>query len=392
MALNILPGTQGDGTNERRQNSLNYPLPKTAIPIKLSINTDSSWVYCNFPENITDNTMLADKSNVSLNRQVVKAGNVQIFYSHYNQLSANLHYGIRIYNPNSTSVTITPTNYGHSDSEPGWSNASGCSWENFFKGPNGCLITSKTELKPNESLWIMDKSIKLGVFSGNLRFSTTKSVAVSVYAYFDRSKVGNATTIFSYDNAFSEVKNEEERKKMKMVYSGLGEGFFFTAKQITLKASEILEKGGIYFSTHCRNYTPSYLMEVNKVEKSELIPIHIAGTDKIAAVGKSSPLHNVGNWCAQYYIPIRLENDLNYPITFSGYVQTGVKKDNEIASIFIISSGSNTKYGKVSSQKFNSWNWLNCTIPANDSIDDAYQFIFGTNSTTPVNHIFTVKA
>jgi len=67
-------------------------------------------------------------------------------------------------------------------------------------------------------------------------------------------------------------------------------------------------------------------------------------------------------------------------------------KENEIGSTFIISSGGNTTYRKVSNFKFDSWNWLNCKVPAKDSIDDVYQFIFGTNSTTPVNHIFTVKA
>ena len=66
-------------------------------------------------------------------------------------------------------------------------------------------------------------------------------------------------------------------------------------------------------------------------------------------------------------------------------------KENKIGSTFIISSGGNTTYGKVSNFKFDSWNWLNCKVPAKDSIDDVYQFIFGTNSTIPVNHIFTAK-
>ncbi len=64
-------------------------------------------------------------------------------------------------------------------------------------------------------------------------------------------------------------------------------------------------------------------------------------------------------------------------------------KENEIGSTFIISSGGNTTYGKASNFKFDSWNWLNCKVPAKDSIDDVYQF--GTNSTIPVNHIFTAK-
>lgn len=399
MKLNILPGTQGNTV----QNSLNFPLPQTGIPIELSINTNESWVYCNFPEHINREEMLADKFNVRINRQMVNAGDVQVFYSHVNHFTKKIRYGIRIYNPNSTNVTITPTNCGHSDGT--WDDVCGGSWKRFFNGLEDCNIKSVTTVPSNGSLWIMDKSIRPAAdsssssgiaFSGNLRFHTTKAVAVSTYVYFDRSKVGDNTQTYSYANTYESDEHDKNRKKR---YSGLGEGFFFTTKKITLKASELLKTNGAYFSTHQRTYSSPCSMKVNNINKSELIPIYIAGTNMIASVDTNkSPnefLRNIGNWCAQYYIPIRLENDLNYPVIFNGYVRTDVAKttikEKEIGSTFIISSGGNTTYGKVSNFKFDSWNWLSCKVPAKDYIDDAYQFVFGTNSTIPVNHIFTAK-
>lgn len=380
MNLNILPGTQGD----KVQNSLNLSLPQIAIPIELSINTQEAWIYCNFPEHIDRKEMLADESNVRINRQVV-SGNVQVFYSHFNDLTEKIRYGIRIYNPNNKSVTITPQNCGHSDKN--WDDVCGGLWQRFFKGENGledCDIKSATVINPNKSLWIMDKEIAAGskrAFSGNLRFHTTQPVAVSTYAYKKRSGVGDDTKTYPYTN--------------DPQYSGLGKGYFLMLKQIVLKASELINKNGKYFSTNCNRYDSPLTMKVNGEYKSELIPIDIVGTGEIAGVNEPKPRHNVGNWCAQYYIPIRLENDLKYPVTFNGYLRTAVGKTTsqqlQKGSTFIISSRGNTTYGKVNNYSYDSWNWLKSTIPANDHIDDVYQFVFGTNSTAPVNHIFKAE-
>ena len=387
MALNILPGTNLD--NGIKQNTEDITLPSSVIPIELSINTESPWIYCNYPEHITDEEMLADENNARLIRQEVPAGNVQVFYSHFNEIKEdndkkeedkeyiNIRYGIRIYNPNNFDVTITPTNCGHSDGT--WADTSGGVWQRFFKGVGDCVIKTATKVSPYKSLWIMDKLITPGVFSGNLRFTTTASVAVSVYAYKNRSNVGDSTKTYLYD-------------EKSVQYTGIGEGFFFSVNKITLNASELFE--GKYFSTQRKQYSPKSLVKVNGEAKSDLIPIHIAGSNQIAGPGEDRPLHNVGNWCAQYYIPIRLYNDTNSKVTFKAYVHTGAEKsqNGEIpGSTFIISSGSSTQFGAVGGENPKAWNWLKCEVEPYEAIDDAYQYIFGTNSSAHVNHVFIAE-
>ena len=148
------------------------------LSVNYSLNTGSKWVYCNYPEKPTVSA-LGDSSYGSccVNRQTVD-GTGQIFYSYNtNDLTTDCNFGIRVYNPGSSAVTVTRTNYGHSNSKTdgGWDAESVKSWYRFF------ISTSKTFSVPaKKSVWISEESAPKGtIFSGNLRMTTTGSVVVA---------------------------------------------------------------------------------------------------------------------------------------------------------------------------------------------------------------------
>ena len=87
------------------------------LSLNYSLNTGSKWIYCNFPEKLpTDAYGGKNAGSHCLNRQTV-SGSGQIFYSYNCQkLSGACNFGIRVYNPGTSSVTFTRTNYGHSNS------------------------------------------------------------------------------------------------------------------------------------------------------------------------------------------------------------------------------------------------------------------------------------
>lgn len=378
MAFQFLTGEANLGT-------VNLPSGSNSrIPMKFSMDTDGRWIYCNYPERITSDSMFgdSDKGNVWLNQKTVSAGEVQIFYSHYNQYKSNIHYGIQIFNPNSNSVKITPSNCGHSNGE--WKDVNAGSWVRFFNGASDCGTTTTKTVEPNGSFWILDKVIPKGcAFSGNLRFRTSDTVIVTVYAFLDRYKISGAGSQYRYDGA-------------SVQYSGYGAGYFLTAAEITIKASDVLNNGGKFFQT-CYSEYPKPVkgeenpMEVNDKAQSDMVPIHIAGTSKIAGPDEPHPRHNVGNWCVQYYIPVRFVNDTNRDVVFKGYIQPG--EGNTRENFYILSSGSNnTVYQRVGSTGNRTWHWTNYTVPAHiTSAVQICQFILGTNSSKHVNHIWKVE-
>lgn len=381
MAFQFLTGTSNLG-------AVNLPSGSNSrIPMKFSMDTDGRWIYCNYPEKITSDSMFgdSDKGNVWINQKTISQGEVQIFYSHYNQYGKSIHYGIQIFNPNKTSITITPLNCGHGQdrtNDDGRINVNAASWTRFFNGASDCGTTTAKTVASNGSFWILDKVIPQGYgFSGNLRFRTSGTVIVTVYAFLDRYKISGAGSQYQYDET-------------AVQYSGYGAGYFLTAAEITLKASDVLNNGGKFFQT-CYSEYPKNVMEINSKEQSDMVPIYIAGTNKIAGPNEPRPRHNVGNWCVQYYIPVKFVNDTNRDVVFKGYIQLGNINEN----FYILSSGSNnTVYQRISSineEKYKNkrtWHWTNHTVPAHTtSAVQVCQFILGTNSSKHVNHIWKVE-
>ena len=343
------------------------------ISINYSLNTNNKWIYCNYPEQLKTDA-LADKSGYCLNRVEDVKDDGQIFYS-YNamELKNNFRFGVTVYNPNHSTVTLTRTNYGHSDSknDGGWDAIPKVSWERFFKS------TSKEFTIPaGKAIWICEEEIPaVCIFSGNLRFTTSAPVTISIFAFESKWDIPDDTKIYPYrfqDDAGNTVGKQ---------YSGYGNGYFLTASEITIKLSDILHNDGIYFAT---NNQQNRMFTVNNGKTpDEIIPIYIAGTNYEVNVrnDKNGYFQNIANWCAQYFIPIKLINDIGgtHKVKCSIVSTSNPKKFPIVNCGGTISGTPLTAKGQAHVFK---------TVSVTDDLVFNYQFIFGTNSSGDVQHMF----
>ena len=273
-----------------------------------TLNTSNPWIYCNYPENVTAEH-LGDKG-FFINRQSVPAGTGQIFYEHATPSLETVHYhGIRIYNGNSSSVTFQILNYGHANrTSTNLNLESADSWYKFFKNGNAATYT----IPAKKSIWICEEKIpaKTGLFTGNLRFKTSATVVIATYIYKNKANIPDTTTCIPY--------SATPVDKYK-VYSGLGAGYYFTAKQQTINVSDFTSDGIVEFISHARNNTNYVINGIPGSMQHEYIPLKLVSDNKLIAEylgnANNNPLHNLGNWCAQYYFPLVFNNNTSKAVT-----------------------------------------------------------------------------
>lgn len=350
-------------------------MPKQ-LSVNYSLNTENKWIYCNYPEGLTTEHFGhafadSDSGSFCLNQQTVN-GTGQIFYS-YNAMdllaldkTEKCYFGISVYNPSSSAITFTRKNYGHSNSkDDGWDGIPFKSWERFFQSSS-----KQFTIPSNKAVWICDEVIPSCIFTGNLRYTTSGSAIITAFIYKTKSKIPDATSIYPYDK----TQNHKQ-------YSGYGNGYFFTASEITIKLSDIVKNNGVYFET---NNGANKMCTINgSSTTNELIPIHIAGTSDIAQYGAKSPLHNIANWCAQYFFPIKLINDLGGTRQVRCWIESMSKKEQYP---FVNCDG------KITHEKltFQGDTHIFKEISVTNTATFNYQFIFGTNSSGYVKHMFRV--
>lgn len=398
MAIKFNTYTIGNRKN------INADMAKTSMQMNYTLNTESTWINCNYPEHITSTSMLGDSNlgNKCIFTGKVKPGIVQVFYSHFNETGEDINYGIQIFNPNNdpnvapsvNDVTITLLNGEHASGD--WYTVCAKAWANFFKGYDDFDCKSQADkdgvlppLHSNGVCWLTKKSIHGQVpFSGNFRFEVDRPVIVTVYAYKDFWKLNGTAKMYPYSK--TSANNRQ--------YSGISDGFFFTSSKLTFNSesliSETKRNNGVYFTTHHEKI----LAKVNGVSKSDLIPIRLLGSSDnlVTSPTQVYPLENLGNWCAQYAIPIRLYNNSGKKVRFRGFFRTPAPRattdDDKISIICVLSSGwGNVTYGVANNYEYNAWNWLTVELDNGKYLDDNYQFILGTNSTRNVQHIWTAE-
>lgn len=359
-------------------------MPKT-LRMSYTLNTSNPWIYCNYPENVKAEH-LGDKGYF-INRQSTPTGTGQIFYEHSISTLSTVHYhGIRIYNGNSSSVTFKVLNYGHANRTTKNENLeSGDSWYKFFKEVNAATYT----IPAKKSIWICEEQIpaNTGLFTGNLRFNTSAPVVIATYIYKNKANIPDTTTCVPY----TATPGENQYK----VYSGLGAGYFFTAKQQSLKISDFPADGIVNFISHARNNTNYTINGTSGTTQHEYIPLKLVSNSNLIAkyLGNTSndPLHNLGNWCAQYYFPFTFDNDTNKDVTIRCRVLSNSSATGGYAMPIINCDGTILYNAIYITATPLYWEWKTITIPANTSKTLNYQFILGANSTTNMEHQFILQ-
>ena len=354
-------------------NLSNQNLPSSEIPLDYSLNTESTWIYCDYPEAIPSDVFGDhDLGNHFLNQATVGQGTHQIFYFYGDTNNVGPYtFGIQVYNPNASGITFRTLHSAHRDTitNVSWGEALGGLWEEFFNSPS----SSNVNIAAGSSYWFDTNTIpKSCYFNGSILFEVSDTAVITVYIYKTQWKING------YAEAYPLPSNPAEL----LQYSGTANGYRFTSESITLNASE-LTNGKYFHMTYPHSFSSLKIDSVSKT--SDLIPIKLVQDGSII----SPPTGNLGNWGAQYYFPLKLVNDTNSRKTFSAYVRTDVGGNRD--SWPVIQSGSQCKYALINPSTNNSWKWMSQTVDAGETFSSDFQFVLGSNSFGMASMIFRVS-
>jgi hypothetical protein len=271
-----------------------------------------------------------------------------------NDSGSSFTFGVQLYNPGAGSITVTKRNSGFAagSGASGWRTVPGQVWSNFFQSPGGQTYT----LNSGSSVWVLEGSVAAGdLFNACLRLESTGPVIVTAYAYKVKSNINGTATAIPYQG--------------EAQYSGWGSGWFLSTN-LTLTATDILSQPqqSVYHSLcHCSSGNSQEMIPINLVQ---------GGT---ASCNQASPLHNIGNWGAQYFFSVSLVNNTSAPRQFIGYVGA-----NPAGAFVALQSGSVVKYKLLETSTERRWKWMTQTVAAQSSATIDFQFIPCANSYMPI--------
>jgi len=359
--------------NDYAGNLASINIPSTIIPLSYSRSEATKWFYCNYPEHTQagSNPIATAQNGYYLNQQSFSAGTHQIFYSYYNNPTGAqaTNFGIRIKNTSSGPITVTRQNHGHycgAQNDPKL--VAGEPWKQFFNSSS----YQYPSITPGNDAWLYNYSIPVNyMFSGNTRIYVTGSFQLTAFLY---NTLPSSTTVYKAYPIWNATYGSADPRQ----YSGSGFGYYSTASTITVKASQL--STGVYFKVN--DPSMSNLSINGLSSSSDLIRILQVGNNALY----QAPSANLGNWCAQNYYALTLQNDMSNPVTFNGYIR---EDSTNTACYPVFQSGTVCKYGRIAlAEGSNAWRWLTVTVPKSTSITDSFQYILGTNSPGTQQMIF----
>ncbi len=361
--------------------NIDNSIATSQIPLSYTLTKSEKWIYCNYPEALTNN-VFGDTGygNKCLNQVTVPAGTHRIFFSYqYNTAASDtattpFNFGIQVFNPNTSSITFTNIKRGYgtnlSTDYGSWPGVAGKSFVDYFASSQQSAQT----IASNGSLWTVKKAVPnySGLISGSLMFSITSTAIITVYIYKTLSNINGTATPVNKSGTTGQ-------------YSGYANGSTYISGEITLTASD-MSSTGKYFLT---NYANVGSLTVNGTSTvSDLLPITLANPSGTTV----TPPANLGNWGLIYEFPLKLVNNTSTAKTFNGYVKTDT---NACPEYIVINNTSTTKYTDPALQGstsgyYNSWRWLTQSVPANSTVSGTYRYVLGTNSCASKRHVFTI--
>ena len=167
------------------------------------------------------------------------------------------------------------------------------------------------------------------------------------------------------------------------------------SRQQTLRISQFPSDKVIKFITHARDNTNYTINGTSGTSQHEYIPLKLVSNKNLIAQYKgdteNDPLHNLGNWCAQYYFPITFNNDTNQDVVIKCRISCKSSATGGYAMPIINCEGTILRNALYITSTPPYWEWKTITIPANTSKNLNYQFILGANSTTNMEHQFILQ-
>ncbi|MDR2665741.1 MAG: hypothetical protein LBC21_05625, partial [Oscillospiraceae bacterium] len=257
---------------------------KTCPQTVLSFTKNTSTlVYCNHPEQLYS-TAFGDSNlgNHFLNQVSVTTSTAMVYASYQVQGTAGK-FGIQIFNPTTSTATITRRNYGFSTGTGVWDTMPRDVWVQYFANAGG----NQYQIPPNGNVWIMEQSFGANdIFNAVQRFEMTgaPSVIVTVYAYSNKNNL-NGTATACPQGAATQC-------------SGYGSSNYISAN-VTIKASDLNAVTGTYPNPKSKRFTLIKWYPTNSKPMIESNTNEIVGITSVQ--GPAVSIDSLGNWGVQYY-------------------------------------------------------------------------------------------
>ena len=320
---NIEISKKFDGLSSLGINDINS-LPINAITFARRNN--EKLVYCNHPEQIKKGHFGEDKK--FLNRVVVEKGKQTQLYASYEfkPVDSNNKIAVRVYNPNSITVSVGLTKIGYNCSN---NYDVACeAWKQYNKSSTNTRIS----IGAKQSAWLITKNAPSTFVELLALMEANAQVVVAVYACKNVNNVPAETTCIE--------RTEEDDD----TYSGWSENYSLHATE-TLQASVLLaaNKKSIFY--WLANPT------ITNKNKNESIPIYLVQNGEEVSFENGG---NIGHYGVIYHFAMTLKNNTNKTVKFKGYILSnnkslcaGIQSGSNADGYFLGSEGAGVGANKM---------------------------------------------
>ena len=319
---------------------INTAMQNIRDTIDYTKKSNEIFIYSNFPEYLTDEHLGDGNTPCYINKVSVPTRKSMLIYltHHLDYLSGNYTLGIRVYNPNSNSITFTKKHEGYSNTHS-WNNP-GYAWEDFFANKSGT-----TTVPGKTSVWLVQKEInKTGNAGGSFfdyfgEFDVSGEFVIAVYVCKNINNIPE-----SGGNAIDWTNND-------VTYSGYSNNY-------TLNGTKELDMANALVSMY-----ESYFFGISNPQQGlgssvEKIPITLSYDNQTEVTTED----NVGNYGLQYDLKFTFTNSGNTPIRVKAYIISnheshfaGLSSENGCSKFLYTNDGGNNTSN-------NRWNFYTSDI------------------------------
>lgn len=327
-----------------------------AIPLsslRYTKYSDQTMLYCNHPETVSS-TYLGD-NNYCINKATINTSEALLYASCNSGVNSVTKFVVRVYNPNSYSVTIKKVNSGFNCTN-NWYPQVG-TYESFFNA-----VSVSNTIPAHQSVWIEDESVLAnGRFEALMKYTLTGTLVMAVYLCKNKNNIGD-------NPSYPPISKNE--------YSGTASAFYISTSN-TLAATDLLASyyNSAFYGIFSKNFSG------NSTESNPITLLQ-GGT----ASEDSSTYNNVGNYGLQYAFSTTLKNDkTSGRVKFKGYVISnpeghcaGISSGGVAKAMFLGTNGAGSGAG------YNRWNFCETNaINPGKSITLDYQYMHLGRGCTP---------
>lgn len=323
-------------------------------PLTYTRYGNQTMVYCNFPETIgpghLGDTQADGTPGYCINKATITTSEALLYVSCNSSCNSPKKLAVRVYNPNSSTVTITKVNSGFNCTDT-WYPQTGA-YERFFTD-----IHMDHQISAGESVWIEEESVMAnGRFEALMKYTISGgSIVMAVYLCTNTVSVSGSPKIVAQTSP--------------NLYSGTASAFYISCNHSVSSAT--------LFSSGNRN-SVFYGIAQKKFSGNETESNPITLLQGGIASEDSDTYNNIGNYGLQYAFNTTLRNTQSTGrVKFKGYIISnpdshcaGITSGGLAKAFFLGTNGDGPGKGYVR------WNFCETAyISAGSSITLNYQYM-----------------